>query len=273
MQCAPEAAKILSQYGAEKHQRKSISQFSLSFFVLRTHVLSLLAHREFWYMPSTPRGSVGPIFPRDGLFSVTVWLSWTFARSIGLKTLCSSVVSMKTSAARRPEAFSTNCHAYSTLPLNFSHSALRASGSTVHQSDGASKHTFCRIHRKMELCNYHSGQHCGWDSFQMDCAHGPSSRAFPPIFSFRRLAETWDFLTLLILKIHSSWKSVRIPVDGLFRNQKLELKIEKLSGILAILAQDWLWSRSPLSVPGVPVHACTGIFPLTEKSLELSIPE
>ena len=37
--------------------------------------------------------------------------------------------------------------------------------------------------------------------------------------------------------------SVRIPVDGLFRNQKLELKIKKLFGILAILAQDWMWSR------------------------------
>ena len=52
---------------------------------------------------------------------------------------------MKTSAARRPEAFLTNCHANSRLPLNFSHLSLR------HQSGGASKHTFCRIHRKMEL--------------------------------------------------------------------------------------------------------------------------
>ena len=44
------------------------SQFSLSFFVLWTHVFSLLAHREFWYMPSTPRGSVAPILP----------MRWTF---------------------------------------------------------------------------------------------------------------------------------------------------------------------------------------------------
>ena len=47
---------------------------------------------------------------------------------------------MKTSAARRPEAFLTNCRAFSTLPLNFSHFRF---GLTVQQSDGASKHTFC----------------------------------------------------------------------------------------------------------------------------------
>ena len=62
---------------------------------------------------------------------MTVWLLWIFARLIGLKTLCSSVVSMKTSAARRPEAFLTNCHAYSTLPLNFSHFSLRLDCSSV----------------------------------------------------------------------------------------------------------------------------------------------
>ena len=40
----------------------------MSFFVLWTHVSSLLAHREFWYMLSTPRGSEGPSFPRDRPF-------------------------------------------------------------------------------------------------------------------------------------------------------------------------------------------------------------
>ena len=60
---------------------------------------------------------------------------------------------------------------------------------------------------------------------------------------------------------------------GLFRNQKIELKIEKLFGILPILAQDWLWSRSPLSVTGFPQLACTRIFPVTDKSLEMSIHE
>ena len=152
----------LSLNTAVRNTREKASQFSLSFFVLWTHVFSLLAHREFWYMPSTPQGSVRPIFHMRWTFSVTVWLSWIFARWIGLKTLCSSVVSMKTSAARRPEAFLANCHAYWIL-VTFRFFL------TVHQSDGASKHTFCRIHRKMELCNYHSGQHCGWDSFQMDC--------------------------------------------------------------------------------------------------------
>ena len=158
---------------ALRNTRELASQFSLTFFVLWTHVFSLLAHRELWYVPFTPRGSVGPIFPRDGPFSMTVWLSWVFVRLIGLKTLCFSVVSMKTSAARRPEAFLTNCHTYSTLPLNFSHSALRSfhfgfwlDCSPIWRCIQA---FFCRIHRKMEFCNYHSGQHCGWDCFQMDC--------------------------------------------------------------------------------------------------------
>ena len=111
---------------ALRNTREIASQFSLGLFVLWTRVFCLLARREFWFVPSTPRGSVRPIFPRDGPFSVTVWLSWIFALFIGLKTLCSPVVSMKTSAARRPEAFSTNCHAYSTLPLNFSHFSLLA---------------------------------------------------------------------------------------------------------------------------------------------------
>ena len=114
---------------ALRNTREIASQFSLSFFVLWTHVFSLLAHREFWYMPSTPRGSVGPILPMRWTFSrdcVRI-----FARWIGPKTLCSSVVSMKTSAARRPEAFSTNCHAHSTLPLNFSHFSLRLDCSSV----------------------------------------------------------------------------------------------------------------------------------------------
>ena len=57
---------------------KTASQFSLS-FVLWTHFFSLLAHREFWYMPSTPRGSVGTDFSNAmDLFSVTVWLLWNF---------------------------------------------------------------------------------------------------------------------------------------------------------------------------------------------------
>ena len=147
VQCAPENAKILNT--ALRNTREIASQFSLSFFVLWTHIFSLLAHREFWYMPSTPRSSARQIFPRDGPFSVTVWLLWIFARLVGLKTLCSSVVSMKTSADRRPEAFLTNSHAYSTLPLNFSHFRF---GLMVHPNT-----LFAEFHKKIELCNYHSG--------------------------------------------------------------------------------------------------------------------
>ena len=76
---APETAKI--SLNTAMRNREIASQFSLSFFVLLTHVFSLLAHREFRYMPSTPRGSIRPSFPRDAPFSVTVWLSWIFARS------------------------------------------------------------------------------------------------------------------------------------------------------------------------------------------------
>ena len=47
-----------------------------------------------------------------------------------------------------------------------------------------------------------------------------------------------------------------------------EPKIEKLVGILAILAQDRLLSRSPFSIKGLSVLACTGIFPATEKSIQ-----
>ena len=122
MQCAPEDAKIFSQYGAEKHQRNSLS-------VLVVHVFSAGASRILVHALHEAR--LDQFFPCDGLFSVTVWLLWIFARLIGLKTLCSSVVSMKSSAARRPEAFLTNCHSYSTSPLNFSHFSLRLECSSV----------------------------------------------------------------------------------------------------------------------------------------------
>ena len=106
---------------------------SLSFFVLWTLVFSLLAHREFlvYALHATRLGWTN--FPTRWtfFFFVIVWLSWTFACLFGLKTLCSSVVSMKTSAARRPEAFLTNCHAHSRLPLNFSHFSLRLDSSSV----------------------------------------------------------------------------------------------------------------------------------------------
>ena len=181
--CSRNCLKSLNT--ALRNTREIASQFSLSFFVLWTHIFSLLAHREFWYMPSTPRSSAGPIFTRDGPFSVTVWLLWIFARLIGLKTLCSSVVSMKTSAARRPEAFLTNCHAYSTLPLNFSHFRF---GLTAHQSDGASKHTFCRISQEDRV---------------VQLPFRPPSRTFPPIIfllAFRSNLRLLDSLNTLLLE-------------------------------------------------------------------------
>ena len=141
---------ILSQYGAEKHQRNSIS--------VLVELVCTLDSRLF-------SGGASRILVRA--LHATRLGSWIFARLFGLKTLCSSVVSMMTSADGRPEAFLTNCHAYSTC-CHWILVTFRF-GLTVHQSDGASKHTFCRLHRKMELCNYHSGQHGGWDCFLMDC--------------------------------------------------------------------------------------------------------
>ena len=70
----------------------------------------------------------------------------------------------------------------------------------------------------MELCNYHSGQHCGWDCFQMDCAHGPSPRTLPPIVFF----------------------------------SASELRIEKLCGILNHVVQDRLLSWSPFYITVFP---------------------
>ena len=138
-------------------------------------------------------------FPtRWTFFSDCVTFVNFFARLIGLKTLCSSV------AAWRLRRLVVLKHSW---PMVMHIQRCRwilvtllcavftsASGSTVHQSDGASKHTFCRIHGKMELCNYHWGQHCGGDCFQIDCAHGPSSRTFPPIIFL--LAFRWNLRLL-----------------------------------------------------------------------------
>ena len=175
MQCAPETAKILN--AALRNTREIASQFSLSFFVLWTHIFSLLAHREFWYMPSTPRSSARPIFPRDGPF---------FRDCVTFVNFCTlnwsqdfvlfRVVSMKTSAARRPEAFLTNSHAYSTLPLNFSHFRF---GLTAHQSDGASKHTFCLISQEDRV---------------VQIQFKPSTRTFPTIIFL--LAFRWNLRLL-----------------------------------------------------------------------------
>ena len=70
-------------------------------------------------------------FPTRWTFFRDCVPSVNFARLIGLKTLCTSVVSMKTSAARRPEAFLTICHTFSTLPLNYSQCSLRLDCSPI----------------------------------------------------------------------------------------------------------------------------------------------
>ena len=85
MQCAPEAAKILSQYGAEKHQRNSISVLVELICALDSRLFSAGASRILVHALHATR--LRPIYPRDGPFSVTVWLSWIFARLIGLTTV------------------------------------------------------------------------------------------------------------------------------------------------------------------------------------------
>ena len=145
MQCAQEAAKILSQYGTEKHQRNSISVLVELLCTLDSRLFSAGASRILVHaLHATTLRKTN--FPTRWTFFRDCVTFVNFARLIGLKTLCFSVVSVKTSAALRPEAFLPNCHAYSTLPLNFSHSAL---GSfhfgfwlDCSLSDGASKHTF-----------------------------------------------------------------------------------------------------------------------------------
>ena len=140
---------------------------------------------------------------------------------------------MKTSAARRPDAFLTKCHAYSTWPLNFSHFSLRLDCSSVWRciqahflphslEDGVVQSPF-RPALRLRLF------------FKWTARTILPLEPFPPIFSFYHFVWNMRLLDSLF-EIHSFCKSVRIPVDGLFR----------LFGILALLAQDWLWSRSPL---------------------------
>ena len=123
LQCDPEAAKIISQYGAEIHQRNSISVLVELLCTLDSRLFSAGASRILVHALHATRLD-RTNFPTRWTFFRDCVTFVNFARLIGLKTLCPSVVSMKTSAARRPEAFLTNCHTCSTLPLNFSHSAL-----------------------------------------------------------------------------------------------------------------------------------------------------
>ena len=119
----------------------------------------------------------------------------------------------------------------------------------------------------MELCNYHFRPALRLRLFSNGLLapsflSNLSSNYIP--FSVSLKPETsWLFY---FFKYTPSGRELELQSVGLFRYQKLEMKIEKLFGIVPILAQDWFWSRSPLSVTGFPVLACTGIFPVTEKS-------
>ena len=117
----------LSLNTALRNTRQIASQFSLSFFVrlFSAGASRILVHA----LHATRLGRTN--FPTRWTFFRDCVTFVFFARLFGLKTLCSSVVSMKTSATRRPEAFLTNCHAYSRLPLNFSHFSLRLDCSSV----------------------------------------------------------------------------------------------------------------------------------------------
>ena len=182
-------------------------------------------------MPSTPRGSVGPIFHMRWTFSVTVWLSWIFAR------LNWSQDFVLFRGIHEDFGGSSSWSILNQLSciLNFSHFSLRLDCSSVwwciqahflpdSQEDGVVQLPF---RPALRLRLFSNGLLA--PSFLSNL----SSSYFPSAFR-------WNLRPLdsLILPTHSSWKSVRIPVDGLFRNQNM--KIEKLFGIWAILAQDWL---------------------------------
>ena len=130
MQCAPEAAKILSQYGSEKHQRNSISNLVELLCTLDSRLFSAGASRILVHALHATRLGRTNFSHAMGFFRDCVnfvnfcTLNWSqdFVLFHGLHEVL---------GARRPEAFLTNCHAYSTLPLNFSHFSLRLDCSSV----------------------------------------------------------------------------------------------------------------------------------------------
>ena len=132
MQCALEAAKVLSQYGAEKHQRNSsISVLVELLCTLDSRLFSVGASRILVHaLHATRLGSTNSSHAMD-LFQ---WLCdfCEFLHVWLVPRLCALPWSpRRLSAARRPEAFLTNCHAHSTLPLNFSHFSIRLDCSSV----------------------------------------------------------------------------------------------------------------------------------------------
>ena len=117
----------------------------------------------------------------------------------------------------------------------FSHFSLRLDCSSVT--------LFSRIHRKMELCNYHSAQHCGWDFF----SNGLRARSFL-----------------------SNLSSNCFPSSVSLKSQVPKIRTENWETVLdfTLLAQGRLLSRSPSSITGLSMLACTGIFPVIDKSIQ-----
>ena len=72
-----------------------------------------------------------------------------------------------------------------------------------------------------------------------------------------------DFLTLYFFTYTPSGRALEFQLMVSSGIKKLELKFEKL-----FWTQDRLLSRSPFSMTGLSVLACTGIFPIIEKSIQ-----
>ena len=230
MQCAPEAAKILSQYGAEKHQRNSISVLIKLLCTLDSRLFSAGASRILVHaLHATRLGRTN--FPkRWTFFSVTVWLSWIFCtlnwsqdfvlfrglhENFGGSSSWSILNQLSCIFKVATECLVTLLCAVFTS----------ASGSTVHQSDGASKHIFRRIHRKMELCN-------------------SPFRPAPRLRSFLSSLSSNYFPFSVSLKPETSWlfNSLRFTPSG----RALEFQSMVSSGIKKFRTENWetVWDLS-----------------------------
>ena len=129
MQCAPEAAERLSHNTVLRNTRETASHFSLSFFVLWTHVFFLgssiiLVHALHATRLGRTNFSTRQTFPWHCVTFVNFcspnW-SQDFVLVRGLH---------EDLAARRPEALFTNCRIFNAA-LNFCHFSLRLDCSSV----------------------------------------------------------------------------------------------------------------------------------------------
>ena len=91
VQCTPEAAKILFQYGAEKDKRNSISVLDELLCTLDSRLFSAGASRILVHALHATRLGRTKISHAMDLFPWLCNFCDFFARLIGLKTLCSSV--------------------------------------------------------------------------------------------------------------------------------------------------------------------------------------